>query len=76
MPEIIRYDVINRYHNNLSASHFGIKKTKELVTKKYFWPSLRKDIKAYLKDCDIYLVSKVVRHKLYEDLQSLPISTH
>ena len=29
-----------------------------------------------MKGCDICLVSKAVRHKLYGDLQSLPISTY
>ena len=31
IPEIIWIELISRYHNNLLASHFGIKKTYELV---------------------------------------------
>ena len=34
---------------------------------------LRRDVKAYVKRCDVCLASKEVRHKPYEDLQSLPV---
>ena len=76
VPEIIRSEVISRHHNDPLAKHFGIDKTKELVGRKYYWPSLRKDVKNYVKGCDICLASKAVRHKPYGDLQSLPIPTH
>ena len=29
-----------------------------------------------MKSCDVCLASKVVRHKSYGDLQSLPVPTH
>ena len=58
------------------AGHFSIKKTCKLLAWKYFWPSLRHDVKAYVKGCDVCLASKAVRHKPYSDLQSLLIPTH
>ena len=51
-------------------------KTKDLIGWKYYWPSIRKDIEAYVKGCDICLGSKAVRHKPYKDVQSLPVPTH
>ena len=36
MLKIIYFKVISCYHNNLLAGYFLIKKTKKLVTKKYF----------------------------------------
>ena len=74
--EIIRSKMINCHHNDLLAGHFGIDKTRELVGRKYYWPSLRKDVKDYVRGCDVCLASKAVRHKPYRDLQSLPIPTH
>ena len=68
--------MINCYRNDLFAGYFGIDKTKELVGRKYYWPSLRKDVKSYVRGCDVCLASKTVRHKPYGDLQSLPIPTH
>lgn len=76
MSEIVRHELINKHYNDLLVGHFGTKKTKKLVAKRYFWPSLRNNVKIYFKDYDICLVSKVVRYKSYEDLQSLLVSTH
>ena len=76
VPKIIRSKVISRHHNNPLAEHFGVDKTRELVSRKYYWPSLRKDIKNYVRGCDVCLASKAVRHKPYGDLQSLPVPTH
>ena len=58
------------------GGHFGIEKTKELIVQKYYWPTLRHDVKGYIKGCDVYLASKTVRQKPYEDLQSLPVRTY
>ena len=76
VPEAIRTEIISRHHDDLLAGYFGIDKTKDLVGRKYYWPSLRKDIEAYVKGYDVCLGSKAVRHKPYGDLQSLPVPTH
>ena len=76
VPEIIRSKVISRHHDDPLAGHFGIDKTRELVNRKYYWPSLRRDVESYVRGCDVCLASKAVRHKPYGDLQSLPVPTH
>ena len=76
VPEIIRSEVISRHHNNLLVRHFGIDKTRELVCQKYYWPSQRRDVKSYVRRCDVCLASKAVRHKPYKDLQSLVVPIH
>ena len=76
VPEIICSKVISRHHNDLLVGHFGIDKTRKLVGRKYYWPSLRRDVKSYVRGCDVCLASKAVRHKPYDDLQSLPIPTY
>lgn len=76
IPKIICTKLINRYHNNPLASYFGIDKTKKLISQKYYWPSLRKDVEAYVKGCDVSLALKTVRHKPYGNLQSMPIPIH
>ena len=75
IPEIIRSEVISHHHNDPFTRHFGINKIKELVGRKYYWPSLRKDVENYVRGCDICSASKAVRHKPYEDLQSLLVPT-
>ena len=76
VPEAIRTELISQYHDDPLEGHFGVDKTRELVSRKYYWPSLRKDVESYMKGCDVCLASKAVRHKPYGDPQSLPIPTH
>ena len=76
VPEIIRSKVISRHHDDLLSGHFGIDKTRELVDRKYYWPSLRKDVENYIRGCVVCQTSKAVRHKLYGALKFLPVPTH
>ena len=76
VPELIRTELISRHHDDPLAGHFGIEKTRELVARKYYWETLRRDVENYVKGCDVCLASKAVRHKPYGDLQSLPVPTH
>ena len=76
MPEAIRTELISRHHDDPLAGHFGIEKTRELLAQKYFWPSLRHNVEAYVKGCDVCLASKAVKHKPYSDFQSLLIPIH
>lgn len=64
----ISLELISKHHNNPLEGHFGIEKTGELIAKKYYWPTLQRDVKTYVKGCDVYLASKTVYHKPYEDL--------
>ena len=76
ISEIIWTELISRHYNNLLAGHVGIKKTRELVARKYYWLTLCHDVDDYVKGCNVCLASKAVRHKPYGDLQSLPVPTH
>ena len=68
--------MISYHYNDPLTGHFDIDKTQELVSQKYYWPSLRKDVEAYIKEYDVCLTSKAVKHKPYGDLQSLSIPTY
>ena len=76
VPKTIRTELISRHHDDPLVGHFGIDKKRELVGRKYYWPSLRKDVENYVRGCDVCLATKAVRHKPYRDLQSLPLPTH
>ena len=76
IPEAIWTKLISQHYKNPLAGYFGIDKTTELVGRKYYWLSLRKDVESYVWGCDVCLASKTVRQKPYGDLQSLPIPTH
>lgn len=74
--KIIWSKVINCHHNDPLASHFGIHKTRKLIARKYFWLIFCQDVEAYVKGCNVCLALKIVYHKLYENLQSLPVPTY
>ncbi len=76
MPEIVRTELISRHHDNPLAGHFGIDKIRELIARKYYWPTLRHNIEAYVIGCNVCLASKSVKPKSYSNLQSLPVPTH
>ncbi len=76
IPKVICLELISRHYDDPLADHFSIEKTRELIARKYYWPTLQRDVEAYVKGCDVCLASKAVRHKLYGDLQSLPVPTH
>ena len=74
--EIIKTKLISRHHDNPLAGHFSIKKTRELVTRKYYWETFYHDVEVYVRGCNIYLASKTVKYKPYENLQQLPVPTY
>ena len=76
VPEIMRTELISRHHYDPLAGHFGIEKTRELVTRKYYWETLCHNVEVYVMGCDVCLASKAVKHKPYEDLQQVLVPAH
>ncbi len=76
VPKVICLELMSRHHDNPLISHFDIKKTRELIARKYYWPTLQQDVEAYVKGYNVCLTSMIVCHKLYGNLQLLPIPTH
>ena len=48
IPVSLRRDIFLTLH---SLSHPGIKATRKLITSKYFWPFMKKDINNWVKEC-------------------------
>lgn len=66
--KVIYSKLISRHHNNPLIGYLERKKMQELIAKKNYWPILQRDVKTYVKGCDVNLNSKIVCHKLYNDL--------
>ena len=45
-------DIIIANHDHPIAGHPSIKRTRDLIISKYYWPTLRKDIETYIKGCN------------------------
>jgi hypothetical protein len=66
-----RQKILQQHHNHPTAGHFGDKRTEDLVTRKYFWPGLHRDILEYCVTCAVWRQIKAPTHRKYGELQSL-----
>lgn len=69
----LKWRVIEHCHDDPSAGHYGVAKTKDLVSRKYYWSSRAADVEQYIKYCDRCQRHKSRRHRQYGVLQSLEI---
>jgi hypothetical protein len=64
--------VLWRYNDNPIAGHFGIKRTLELVSRKYNWLGMAHKMKAYTRACSTCQRVCPVRHWLQGSMEPLP----
>ena len=76
VSKILRFKLINYYHNDLLIKNVKINKRQELFAKKYYRPTLYRNIQTYVRGCNLCLAFKALYHKPYRDLQLLPVVTH
>lgn len=72
----LRGHVIAAHHDSVSAGHPGQAKTQELVYRSYWWPSIKKDVKAYVKGCTVCQRSKIHHQPKAAPLHPNPIPEH
>jgi hypothetical protein len=54
IPQPLRHDILRVFHDDkLLGAHTGIQTTKHKILQRYFWPTLRKDVKDYRQSCKI-----------------------
>jgi transposase InsO family protein len=68
----VRAELLMRYHDDPLAGHFGPRKTRELLERKYYWPELRRDVQEYVTSCQVCQKTKAKRHRPYGTLKPLP----
>uniref|UniRef100_A0A670JIX6 Gypsy retrotransposon integrase-like protein 1 n=1 Tax=Podarcis muralis TaxID=64176 RepID=A0A670JIX6_PODMU len=44
--------ILKQLHDSCTAGHFGQHKTMLLVTREFWWPRVREDVKEYVRGCD------------------------
>ncbi|KAK9397281.1 hypothetical protein NXF25_020642 [Crotalus adamanteus] len=71
IPSELRHRVFHQCHDSKVAGHFGFVKTLHLARRRFWWPSLRKDIERYVKECHICAQAKVVPKRPMGLLQSV-----
>ena len=61
IPKEFRRDVFNSIH---SISHPGIRATQRLMTERFIWPSINKDVRTWTRNCVQCQRAKVHRHSV------------
>lgn len=59
VPKLHRRALFDSLHN---LSHPGVKSSIALITSRYFWPDMRKEIKIWVNQCESCQQSKITRH--------------
>ena len=71
----VREELLRHHYDDPLAGHFGVDKTLELMGRKYYWSSMKADVKEYVDTCDVCKRVKVKRHRPYGELNALPQPT-
>ena len=73
VPEeaFVREELLRRYHDDFLTGHFDVDKTLKLMTRKYYWDSIKTDVKSYMNICDVCQRVKVKRYRSYDELSAL-----
>ena len=60
VPETFRPKILQRFHDSPYAGHLGTKKTIARIKRRYLWPKMTKEIKEYVRKCEICAKRKAV----------------
>jgi hypothetical protein len=53
IPRTLVQKVIKENRNAIFVSHPGVRRTHDLISLNYWWPSMRKPIEDYVKKCEL-----------------------
>src|SRR6202020_2619464 len=71
--EGIKQKILELYHDSSITGHPGQAKTLELVSRGYYWPSLKAYINKYVSTCDTCQKNKQRHSRLQGTLKPLPV---
>jgi len=70
---LLRLRLLQDHHDPPIVGHPGHAKTLELLTRRYYWPSMRKDVDRYVQNCHVCCRTKSTCHAPYGVLQLLSV---
>lgn len=51
VPEKKRSSIMHDYHGSRASGHFGVERTLAKITARFFWNSMRRDVRAFVLSC-------------------------
>ncbi|KAL0147274.1 hypothetical protein M9458_057420, partial [Cirrhinus mrigala] len=73
VPQPLRKRVLQLVHNDPCSGHPGISATLQLLSNKFWWPSIRSDTINFIKNCEVCCSTKSSKQLPAGLLQPLPI---
>ncbi|KAL0163553.1 hypothetical protein M9458_039306, partial [Cirrhinus mrigala] len=73
VPQTQRVDLIHSMHTSLGTGHPGVNNTLSLLSERFWWPSMARDVRRYVQGCKECAISKSPRHLPAGKLYPLPI---
>ncbi len=73
LPKQMARAVIEQLHSTVFNGHLGINKTEARVMERFFWESLRRDVREFVKECNKCQLNKNTQLPLFGELK--PIDT-
>ena len=58
VPPSLQREILQAYHTESQAGHFGVQLTFELIRRRFYWNGMRKDIKRWIQDCEVCALTK------------------
>ena len=75
IPKKRQHDILSLAHESPMAGHLGIKKTYRKVLDHFYWPGIRKDVKAFCRTCHTcQMVRKPNQRPPAAPLKPIPVS--
>ena len=71
----LKTKLLRLHHDDFFANHFKIKKICVLMQKKFYWFKIIRNIKKYVKDCDMCQRIKTSQYYFYNKFSSFSVST-
>jgi hypothetical protein len=75
IPQVkdIKYRILREAHDAAVGGHFGIGRTYETISRRFFWPRMYQEVKRYVQGCATCARTKPSNQKPYGLLQPLDI---
>ena len=73
VPPPLRRHVVEELHTSAYGGHLGSDKTIDAVSRRFFWPHIKRMVRAKCRECLDCQRSKPRQHKAYGQLQPIPV---
>lgn len=69
----LRLYLLQQHHDTPVAGHQGREKTFELLSRDYYWSTMRRDVEKFVRNCHTCARIKTSRHLPFGELKPLPV---